>query len=407
MHGSSTQKTIKILYLHPVGLLGGSTKSLFELFKQLHPRGVGGLVITPAGQSSDAFRDLGMNVITGKRLSQFDNTRHGYYRGLRWLILLRELFLLPSSIRQLWRARKEQFDIIHLNEITLLPIGILAKYLFKKPLIVHVRSLQRGLGIGWRTWLINRLLARYSDAVIAIDLTVASTLPTSLPIHVIHNGIDMSTPVRFSSAHTRPPERPVRVGFLGMLIPLKGIRELLKAILILKQRGLQIECLVAGENAHKFTGISAWTLRKLGFAWDMRAELEEFIAQNELEQQVRLLGFVHDVHAIYPQLDILCFPSFLDAAGRPVFEAALYGIPSVLAISNPLPDALLHEVTGLAISTSDPVVIANALQRLAENRTYREQLGEQAREWACKEFSIQKSADLTYSIYLRLISTAT
>lgn len=398
---------MKVLYLHPVGSLGGATKSLIELFKQLHLRGVVGVVVTPIGKSSDAFQDIGMTAIVGQRLSQFDNTRHGYYRHLRWIILLRELVHFPASLAQLWRVRKEQFDLIHLNEITLLPVGIIAKCLFKRPLIVHVRSLQRGLETGWRTRLVNKLLARFADAVIAIDHTVASTLPAALPLHVVHNGVNMPARNGCTSSQKGPSEKPVRVGFLGMLIPLKGIRELVQAMLILRQRGVQIECWIAGENAHTFTGISAWALRKLGFAWDIRTELEQFIAQHDLSEQVRLLGFVSDVHTIYPQLDIVCFPSFLDAAGRPVFEAALYGIPSVLAISNPMPDAVLHEVTGLAITTSEPVVIADALQRLAENKIYREQLGKQALDWANTEFSIQKSAGLIYDIYFKLTSSRT
>lgn len=62
---------------------------------------------------------------------------------------------------------------------------------------------------------------------------------------------------------------------------------------------------------------------------------------------MRLLGFVGDVRALYPKLDVLCFPSHLNAAGPSRFEAAFYGVPSVVAIDKPLPDAVLHGITGL------------------------------------------------------------
>lgn len=123
-----------------------------------------------------------------------------------------------------------------------------------------------------------------------------------------------------------------------------------------------------------------------------------------LEKHVQLLGFVKDVRSLYPTLDILCFPSHLDAAGRPVFEAAFYSIPSVVAVKDPLPDAVLHEHTGLAIPSPEPELIADALQRLAEDHVLRQTLGRQARDWAISNFSIESSASTMVAIYRRLRS---
>jgi glycosyltransferase involved in cell wall biosynthesis len=111
------------------------------------------------------------------------------------------------------------------------------------------------------------------------------------------------------------------------------------------------------------------------------------------------LGFVEDVRLLYPQLDILCFPSHLDAAGRPVFEAAFYSIPSVVAVANPVPDSILHEVTGLAIPRPDPVLLADALQRLAQDSEFRLTLGRQARRWAEDNFAIEVNARLMHGVY--------
>ena len=134
----------------------------------------------------------------------------------------------------------------------------------------------------------------------------------------------------------------------------------------------------------------------------MRSELEQLIHRHGLERQVRLLGFVKDVHAIYPTLDILCFPSYLNAAGRPVFEAAFFCVPSVVAIDDPLPDAVVHGETGLAIPRPDPELIADALQSLAQNDEFRMALGRRAQAWALELFSIEKSAAAVLRIYRQL-----
>jgi len=336
-------------------------------------------------------------------LSQFDNTRYSFYRKLRWIILLRELFLLPSSLWGLWRLRGESYDLIHINEITLLPVGVVAKWLLRVPLVVHVRSLQRKPGSGWRTGWINGLLRRYADLVVAIDHTVAASLEADLPVRVIHNGLTVNQKLSFPNA--KSDQDLVRVGFLGVLIPLKGVFELIQAMRLLKQRGVQVECVIAGENARHLSGIKAWILGKLGFARDVRAELEALIRREGLESHVKLLGFVQDVRELYPQLDILCFPSHLDAAGRPVFEAAFYSVPSVVAVSNPMPDAVLHGVTGLAVPTPDPKLIADALQRLVEEPEFRRQLGRQAKIWAEETFAIDANAARMLDLYLHVLSS--
>lgn len=388
---------MRVLFLHPAAAFGGASKSLIELFGCLRAYGVQGTVLAPSGAVCQAFAQAGMDVRRVRGLSQFDNTRYGYYRRLRWIILLREFFLLPFSLIAIWRLRHERFDVLHLNEVTLLPLGILAKLLLRIPMVVHVRSLQRPPGRGLRTRLLSAVLQRFAEAVVPIDHTVASTLSNDLPLRVVHNGLSIDSPPNEMSPRDR--DGPVRVGFVGGLIPLKGVYELVEAMRILKDRQVRIECWIAGENARDLSGLKAWVLRKLGFAHDVREDLECFIVKHDLQSNVRLLGFVDDVRLLYPQLDILCFPSHLDAAGRPVFEAAFYSIPSVVAVADPVPDAILHEVTGLAIPRSDPELLADALHRLARDSEFRLALGRRARRWAEDNFAIEVNARLMYRIY--------
>jgi len=396
---------LRVLYLHPAGAYGGASKSLIELFGVMRRSGVEGTVLTPAGGAARAFTDAGLRVAEVRGLSQFDNTRYGHYRGLRWIILLRELMFLPGALLAILRMRNEQFDLLHVNEVTLLPLAIVAKKLLRLPMVVHVRSLQCPPPGGFRTRIINRWLARHADAVVPIDRTVAGTLAPRLPVKIVHNGLRVGCDQLFDKKSTHGTGHAVRVGFMGVLIALKGVYELVEAMRILKNRGVAIECIVAGENARDLRGIRAWVLRKLGFARNVRGELEQMIREYGLENHVCLLGFVKDVRDIYPTLDILCFPSHLDAAGRPVFEAAFYSIPSVVAVKDPFPDAVVHEHTGLAIPRPDPELIANALQRLAQDEAFRLTLGRQARSWAIENFSIENSAIAMLSVYQRLVLT--
>ena len=342
-----------------------------------------------------------MKIYAVQGLAQLDNTRYGYYRKLRWLILIREFFFLPGSIYILWKLRKSFFTLIHVNEITLLPLGIFAKLIFRIPLLVHVRSLQRN-SISLRDRLIQFCLAKYVDVVIAIDETVAESLPKGLPLSVIHNGINLnfdSKQISIDLFNQKKRNKIPVVGFFGVLIPSKGIYELVEAMRILKQKKVNVKCLIVGENSRDISGLKEWLLKELGFYQNVRQNLEKLIIQNKLSDVIELIGFVSDVRTIYPYIDVLCFPSYLNAAGRPVFEAAFFGIPSVVAIENPKSDAIEHEITGLAIPKPEPELIADALQRLVENSLYRIRLGSQAKNWAIKNFSIKSSAEEICKLY--------
>ncbi len=391
---------MNVLYFHPASVYGGAAKSLIELFKLLRKFNVNGTVVTPKGAVCQAFVEVGLNIFPVKGLSQFDHTRYGYYRGLRWIILFRELFFLPYSLLALWQLKKQSFDLIHLNEITLLPIGLLAKWLLKIPLVVHVRSVQLNSNKAiLRTKIINRLLKQYADAVIAIDQSVACTLFAALPLKIIHNGLYVNKP-QFVSTNA-----VVCVGFLGNLLRFRGIYELIEAVRILvKERKLSVKLLIVGENVRYLVGLKAYLLKQLGFAEDVKSEITKKIQQYDLEDFIELRGFVADVHQIYAEIDILAFPSYLNTAGRPVFEAALYGIPSVVAVSSPLPDAIIHNQTGIAIESPDPILLADVLEELITNTDLRQYLGNNAKIWAEKIFSIEQSAEMVNDIYKKIVS---
>lgn len=396
---------MKVLLLHPAASFGGASKSLCEFATHAVAAGVEMHVICPPGKAATAFADIGMRVHAVRGLSQFDNTRYGHYRGSRWLVLLRELALLPFSLAALARVRQHgPFDLIHINEITLLPLGLLAKKILGRPLVVHVRSLQhtRGIITDW----IGRRLKRDVDAIVAIDETVKRTLPKSLDIDIVHNGLNIAGTLR-------PNQQPgFRVGIVGLLLKLKGVYEFAEAArLLVQERGIEAEFWIVGENARPMTGLKGWLLRKLDFSHDVKKQLEDFISHHQLERSVLMKGFHADVQAVYRNLDLLCFPSHLDAAGRPVFEAAFFEVPSIVAVREPPPDAIIHGETGLCIDGPDPLALADAIEYMCRNPEERRRMGRNALILANQNFNISSNSQFLLGIYERVtkqkISAAT
>ena len=398
---------MKVLYIHPAGAFGGASKSLIELYTLLKQHSVEGYVITPKGNASEAFELAGLKTISTVGLSQLDNTRFSYYRNFRWLILLRELYYLPFSLFALWRAKKLgiNFDLIHVNEITLLPVGIMAKILFKLPVIFHIRSLQRNDKHSFRSKLVFKLLDKYAETVICIDQTVKNSIPDWMESKVVHNGINVDDVSPISRDEIFP--RKLTVGMAGVLLRSKGVYEFVEAAkILLVDRKHDLQFVIAGENARDAKGIVGWMYKKVGFSEDVFSEIKKYIEDNELGQHVRLTGLVKDIRQIYQSIDILCFPSYLNACGRPVFEAAFYAIPSIVAIKDPHEDAIINEVTGLTIDKPNPQLLANAIEKLVMNPTLRYELGKQGKCWAEKFYSAETNVKLTLQIYNSVIETS-
>lgn len=387
-----------ILYLHHYASFGGASRSLLELIRAFPPGSVASHVLAPHGQVLELFRAESIPVLTAKRVALFDNTRYSHYRGLRWLILLRELAAVPWAVLALRRARAEwpRIELIHVNEITLLPMAILARWLFKVPLVVHVRAVQ-SVRPTLRTRGIARLLRRMAAGVIAIDLLVRESLPADLPVAIIHNSL--AVPPERSASGSEGPVRPFTVAMIGTLQMAKGCFDLVRAAAICRDRGLNVRFLLVGASAKPAKGVLHLVARALRVSQEVEPALRGFIAENRLEGIVELQGFRMDIDQVYRSIDVVCFPSHYDAPGRPIFEAALFGVPSVAAISDPRPDTFVPGQTGLAIPARNPGALADAIESLARDPAKCRSLGEQARRLARANCDPQLNAQRALSIY--------
>jgi len=399
---------VKILYVHPVGAFGGASKSLIELFRVLKSNSVEGAVLCPFGSVGAAFASAGLKVFQIKGIAQWDNTRYGYYRGFRWLILLREVMLFPFTWLGMRRLlQQKSYDIVHLNEITLLPWARLVRRWSDAKIVVHVRSLQRDNASDLRTRSINRALCNNVDMIVAIDETVRRSLPPGIPVFAVHNGLNIDHAPSQKCANPPNPrrkEKRFRIGIVGVLLKLKGIYEFLEAARILvNERQLEIEFYIVGENARHLSGWKGKLLKSLDLAHDVRSDIERVIVREQLLEHVHLTGFVSNVQEVYSKIDLLCFPSYLDAAGRPVFEAAFFGIPSIVAVKNPTADTIIDGETGICISHSDSGLLADAIEKLYFDRDELYRLGQNARELAYCNFDIKKNGAKLLALYRELL----
>jgi glycosyltransferase involved in cell wall biosynthesis len=360
--------------------------------------------IGPAGKFVDMLRNLNIPVEICRGISQFDNCDYSYYRGMRWIILLRELLLLLPTYLALARARRRwgSFDVVHINDVTMPVVAWVARRLFSESvLVVHARAVQRSAEIRRKHWL-QGFYMKYADALVAINENVCESLPIGLPVHIIHNGLEVRSGAEEMGANA---DRPFTAAMVGMLTRAKGCVDFVEAAAICRDKGYPIRFLLVGGGLRARKGWRDLLLQWLGFNEDISAEIVALIDRLSLDAQVVFHPFTTDLAGIYRELDVLCFPSYLDAPGRPIFEAGFFGVPSIAAISRPRADTFVPGETGLLVQPGAPDALAEAIIRLHNHPEERQRMGAAARNMAHDRFDARKNAGRVLALYRHLLDS--
>jgi len=130
-----------------------------------------------------------------------------------------------------------------------------------------------------------------------------------------------------------------------------------------------------------------------------------------IADRVRFLGALpHEkVLHLMQHAEIFALPSQTaingdsEALGIVFNEASACGIPIVSTWHGGIPEAVLHEETGLLSPEYDPAVLAANLDTLLSNRALGESMGRQGRDYVCANFNIRTQTTKLESIYNEVI----
>jgi glycosyltransferase involved in cell wall biosynthesis len=392
---------LRILYVHHAGPFGGASRSLYELIRSFPKDSVKPLVLTRRGQFLSILSSAGIEAMGCYGVSQFDNTQYSYYRGLRWLVLLREIAYLPLTLAGLFSARKRwgDVDLVHINDMTLVPTIWLARKLFSCPVVVHVRSVQRPLS-DLRGILLRWFFQRNINLLVAIDDTVRRSIDDVFQPVVVHNGLVVGLDPVMASIDS---DGVFTVGMVGSLSRSKGCLEFVEAARICLERGAKIRFVFVGQTMRQPAQFRDAILKYLGLSQEIEGELRARISALFLDSVVEFWPFTMELDKVYARLDLICFPSHFDAPGRPIFEAALFGVPAIAAISAPTEDTMVEGLTGMTIPSRNPTRLAETIMFLASNRHKCRVMGDNARKLSLKYFDIQKNALRILELYSELL----
>ncbi len=181
------------------------------------------------------------------------------------------------------------------------------------------------------------------------------------------------------------PEGPVTAAFVGRLLDDKGVRTLIAAERLLRERGRPIKLLLAGEadpaNPASIppSEIASWRAAGIG-----------------------LLGQVADIRDVWKAAHIAVLPSRREGLPMSLLEAAACGRAIVATDVPGCREIARRGINALLVPPDDPQALADALEQLAAAPGLRRRFAAAGRELAESEFSTARIGRDILALYRRV-----
>jgi glycosyltransferase involved in cell wall biosynthesis len=222
---------------------------------------------------------------------------------------------------------------------------------------------------------------------------IAKLLPEqdfNYKIHTVHYGLSVDD---FAPPAVKPSNDIPIILFVSQLAERKGTPYLVKACKILVERGLTFRCVIVGDGPQ-------------------RELLEQLVVQCDLQEIVELVGAVlqENLKEYLEKADIFAVPcvtvSSGDMDGLPnvLIEAMAMEIPTISTYVSGVPELIEDEQCGLLVNEKDKVALADALQRLLEDKELRARLGKNGRQKVVQEFNIDKNTTRLATLFKKYTS---
>ena len=215
---------------------------------------------------------------------------------------------------------------------------------------------------------------------------------------VVHPGIDLPAEVepdelaRLREALELPPGRPV-VGIVGRLCSWKGQHHVLRAIALLRDRGLDVHGLIVGGNAYDFEP-------------EYEPELRRLSVELGIEEHVTFTGQVPDGTVHMQLMDVMANASDHEPFGIVLLEAMALGVPVVAVAAGGPAEIVEDGVSGLLVGRAGGEEFADAFGRVVESDELREGLVAGGRLAVEERFTTRRMVDQLTSAIERLDSEA-
>ena len=175
--------------------------------------------------------------------------------------------------------------------------------------------------------------------------------------------------------------------FLGMIIPRKGIVDLLDAIKLISDRlPSDVQVLLYGS--------------------DKNNNIENLISERNLKKRVFFCGWLDGKEKAncFQTAMINVLPSYHEGLPMTILETMAHGIPNISTTIAAIPEAIKDGENGLLVKPGDVPSLANALLVLATDKKIREKFSTASYETVRNKFAIESHLSQVASLYETILN---
>jgi glycosyltransferase involved in cell wall biosynthesis len=328
-----------------------------------------------------------------------------------------EVINLPSLVRRIspWNdlkafvliwsmIRRYKPHIVHTHTSKAGVLGRIAAWLARVPVVIHKPHGHVFYGhfsprLSKFFVLLEKLLGEITDQLVALTPMeardyVSLRVLTADKVTIIHSGVDVAlfSKVAMQSTEKRKelgvPPHSLVVGYVGWLIPIKGVTYLVSAMAEVMKRHPNSLLVLAGKGDER---------------GGEEIKLKEQVENLRLDDNVRFLGWRSDVDAIMGCFDIFVLPSLNEGMGRVLVEAMAAGLPIVASRVGGIPDLVKDGQNGLLVPAEDASALAKAISDLLSDKERRNRMGEAGKKM-CLPYSAEAMVEQIDDLYKDLLA---
>lgn len=216
-------------------------------------------------------------------------------------------------------------------------------------------------------------------------------------LNVIYPGVD---PEYFNTTKTKVDEtidiKRHSVLTISRLVPAKGLDRVIEALALIKNK----------VDSHVYMGGGSHADIQSSEEESTRAQLEEIVTKNKLDNRVHFIGFVpHDttLPAYYRKADIFVLAGRYEPFGLTTLEAMACGTVPIVSDVAGSKEVIIDGLNGFIIDTHDRKALAKLIQKLIEDKELRKKVSENAAFTMREHYAWDKLVDKFINLYKNLI----
>lgn len=336
--------------------IGGAETYMESLVSQFHKEAHNVVVAS----NNDAFLKMFDNEKIYKIKIPFVIDIIGNYRGL-----VKSIIILPLAIKfylqLLTLFKKKSVDVIIMSGFSEKMLVTAFSQIFNIPVVwieygrltsVFKRNL-------YFPKIVYRLLKNIPKKIIIPSKNTMQSMTQDARVSLsklslIPCGVKIENRNKHLKKLISKPHKKFIIGNVSRLTREKGQDVLIKALIEIKSRFRDVECMIIGKGPDK-------------------QYYEKLISENNLEDTVKLTGFVKNIKNYYKLMDIFIFPTVweLEGFGLVIAEAMSYGVPVIASNTGPVPEIIDDNKTGLLFTPGDEKDLARKIIYLLNNKQKR------------------------------------